>query len=104
MAKIKNFTLSGDALQLTAMIDRSGEPCFMLCFNPKSDPEDKLFTYDELLELVEAMRNDLGDWDMLYTLEEHDHKRFSSYQINKFEETWRKEKSDGVPVQDLAEE
>lgn len=56
--KIKNFTLAGDALMLTAMVDKSGDTRYQL---DTSLAFGETLTYEGLVNMLEAVKSDIDN-------------------------------------------
>lgn len=56
--RIKNFTLAGDVLTLTAMVDKLGETCYQL---DTSLAFGETLTYEGLIIMLEAVMADIKE-------------------------------------------
>lgn len=60
MAKLRNFTLDGDALRVVAYTDQHGEQRF----NPEflQEFQDKALTKEQFLKLIANLARDVCEW------------------------------------------
>ena len=60
MAKLRNFTLDGDALRVVAYTDQHGVQRFNV--EILQEFQDKALTKDQFLRFVENLINDVCEW------------------------------------------
>jgi hypothetical protein len=61
MAKLRNFTLDGDALRVVAYTDQHGVQRFNV--EILQEFQDKALTMDQFLRFVENLSGDVCEWD-----------------------------------------
>lgn len=99
MARLRSFTLDGEAIRVCASLNYTGEPVYRVeLVNAR---ENERLSSEELLRFAQAIQNDVSEWYGI--LNRYPEDTFTYGTLADFEKTWGGA-LDGVPLHPAPEE
>lgn len=99
MARLRSFTLDGEAIRVSASLNNAGDPVYRV--ELMHERENEKLDSEGLLQFAQSLQRDVYLWDgILHTLSD---RAFTNDVIAGFEADWGGA-SDGVPLHPAPEE
>lgn len=99
MARLRSFTLDGEAIRVSASLNYDGNPVYRVeLVNAR---ENERLSSEGLLRFAQALQNDVSEWNGI--LNRYPEDTFTYGTLADFEETWGGT-SDGIPLHPAPEE
>lgn len=99
MARLRSFTLDGEAIRVCASLNYDGEPVYRV--ELMHAKESERLSSEGLLQFAKALESDVIEWNGI--LNRYPEDTFTYGTLVDFEETWGGA-SDGVPLHPAPEE
>lgn len=99
MARLRSFTLDGEAIRVSASLNYDGNPVYRV--ELVNAFQNERLNIEGLLRFAQALQNDVSEWDGI--LHRYPKDTFTDDEIAEFEKDWGGA-SDGVPLHPAPEE